>query len=102
MRNFSAIVGVTLRFVRDFAQDRSNLRRIAPQLVCDDSKWLPSLAPQKPSEESFRGPLIGPRLNQDVMTRHWQARVRRRQLEAFIDALARDFSWARCRILASA
>jgi hypothetical protein len=66
MRNFSAIVGVTLRVVRDFAQDRSNRRRVAPQLVCDDSKWLPSLTPQKPSEESFGGPLIAPRLNQDV------------------------------------
>ena len=50
MRNFNAIVGVTLRVVRDFAQDRSNRRRVAPQLVCDDSNWLPSLTPQKPSE----------------------------------------------------
>jgi hypothetical protein len=66
MRNFSAIVGVTLRVVHDFAQDRSNRRRIAPQLVCDDPKWRPSLTPQKPSEESFCGPLIASRLNQDV------------------------------------
>ena len=66
MRDFGSIVGVSLRTMTHVAEDNPYGRGVASQFVGNDSQWFGTLTPQEPLKESFCGPLIPMRLDQDV------------------------------------
>ena len=66
MGDFGSIVGVSLYNVSHGAEDASHSRGVASQFVGNDSQWFGTLTPQEPLKESFCGPLIPMRLDQDV------------------------------------